>query len=386
MARTGEHANPYLSSRQFQSSGQLPVNDKPFAVQSSILDHNNYVMDLSSQKHKGVASTTFSKIANDPTAATSPNTTTLSVMNAAAHTKGLSGKPAIKELLPLVNKRPKDVGLVLTVVQMYIQDNNYGAATPLLENFLVRLENTGSADDLPARFAPGVVATLAALYAHAGRKGSVRSELAKAASYWSKQTNPPASLLRAAGTALLESSKPADLEQAGQLFSALLARDPADRGAAAGLVAAYASTQPDKVEAAQLDALTAVPRLVADVDVDALEGAGVATPSPTTTAPAATAPKRSAPKEKGEESASKKVRKSRMPKEYDPAKKVDAERWLPMKDRSYYKPKGRKGKARQAGLTQGGPVVEEKTGQQQQQQTQVVGGGGNKNKKKKGKR
>lgn len=384
LARTTDDLNPYLSSRQMQTSSKLPVSDKPFAFQSSILDHNDQIMGLSSNKHKGVASTTLHKIASEPPATTSPAITTLSVLNAAAHAKGASGKAAIKELLPLVNKRPHDVGLALAVVQIYVRDGNYGAATPLLENFLVRLENTGKPEDLATRYAPGLVATLVALYTHAGRRSSARNELAKAANYWlnSQSSNPPASLLRAAGAALLESSKPADLEQAGQIFSSLLTHEPSDCGAAAGLVAAYASTHPEKVQAEQLDALTPIPRLVADIDTDALEKAGVAMNAPSQQEQASA--KRAAPKDRhAEEGRNKKIRKSRMPKDFDPNKKVDPERWLPLKDRSYYKPKGRKGKLRQAGLTQGGVVEEKKP--QQQQQVSGGGGGGNK-KKKKGKR
>ncbi|KAL0263158.1 Signal recognition particle subunit SRP72 [Diplodia seriata] len=389
MVRATEDTNPYLSSRSMQQSADLPVSDKPFAFQSNILDHNTYVMDLSSNKHKGVASTTLNKIAADPVASTHPITASLSVVNAAAHAKGARGRAGIKELLPLINKRPHDVGLALTIVQIYVNEGNYGAATPLLENFLVRLENSGNPDVLPTRFAPGVVGTLAALYAHAGRRGSVRQELTKAANYWlsnsSPATPPPASLLHAAGAALLESSQPADLEQAGKIFSALLAADSSNRGAAAGLVAAYASTHPDKIEAAQLDALTPVARLISDVDVDALESAGVATTVAPSQPPASA--KRAAPKDKPDERKNKKMRKSRMPKkDFDPNKKVDAERWLPMRDRSYYKPKGRKGKLRQAGLTQGGVVADEKPQQQQQQQQASGGGGGANKKKKKGKR
>ncbi|KAH7061119.1 hypothetical protein B0J12DRAFT_766487 [Macrophomina phaseolina] len=384
LARKTGDRNPYMSWRQIQTSGKLPVNDKPFGFQSHILEHNDQVLGLCSNKHKGVASTTLSKISSESPASTSPAITTLSVLNAAAHAKGASGRAAIKELLPLVNKRPHDVGLALTVVQIYVRDGNYGAATPLLENFLIRLENTGNSNDLATRYAPGVVGALVALYAHAGRRSSVRSELAKAANYWmNNQTrNPPASLLRAAGAALLESSKPADLEQAGQIFSALLARDPSDRGAAAGLVAAYASTHPEKVQTEQLDALTPLSRLLSDVDIDALEKAGVAATAPSQQQQQAST-KRAAPKEKhADEGKNKKIRKSRMPKDFDPNKKVDPERWLPLRDRSYYKPKGRKGKLRQAGLTQGG-VVEEKP---QQQQQVVSGGGGGNKKKKKGKR
>jgi signal recognition particle subunit SRP72 len=49
-----------------------------------------------------------------------------------------------------------------------------------------------------------------------------------------------------------------------------------------------------------------------------------------------------------------------MPKEYVDGKKMDPERWLPMRDRSYYRPRGRKGKKKLEGLTQGGVVAEEK--------------------------
>ncbi|KAF4544770.1 Signal recognition particle [Lasiodiplodia theobromae] len=388
MANVTEDPNPYLSWRNMQQSAKLPVNDKPFSFQSNILDHNCHVMGLSSNKHRGVASTTLNKISADPVASTSPLITNLSVVNAAAHAKGARGKAGIKELLPLINKRPYDVGLALTIVQIYVNEGNYGAATPLLENFLVRLENSGNPDVLPTRFAPGIVGTLVALYAHAGRRGSVRNELTKAANYWmdnSATKPPPASLLRAAGASLLESSRPADLEQAGKIFSALLAADQSDRGAAAGLVASYASTHPEKIEAAQLEALTPVARLVADVDIDALESAGVATTAPSQQPQ--TSAKRAAPKDKKpeDERKSKKIRKSRLPKDFDPNKKVDAERWFPMRDRSYYKPKGRKGKLRQAGLTQGG-IVDEKQqqgGNSGAQQTGGGGGGGGANKKKK---
>ena len=99
-------------------------------------------------------------------------------------------------------------------------------------------------------------------------------------------------------------------------------------------------------------------RLVADVDAVALESAGV----PTTTALVSEARKRTIAPTKAVAPRSKRLRKARMPKELDPNKKIDAERWLPMRDRTYYRPKGRKGKKRAEGLTQGGPVAEEKRG------------------------
>lgn len=124
------------------------------------------------------------------------------------------------------------------------------------------------------------------------------------------------------------------------------------------------------------------------MDVSALESFGVAQPSR----------KRGAEDEAMPLAKTKKAKKKkpRLPPTADPSKKVDPERWLPMRDRSYYKPKGRKGKQKAAAATQGGPVADEsmelagsgrldalKIGQ-----AKKAGGGGggaaNKKKKKKG--
>jgi len=88
-----------------------------------------------------------------------------------------------------------------------------------------------------------------------------------------------------------------------------------------------------------------------------------------------------------------KKKKPRLPPNADPSKKVDPERWLPMRDRSYYKPKGRKGKQKAAAATQGGPVAEESMelaggGRldvlKVDQAKKAGGGAANKKKKKKG--
>ena len=65
------------------------------------------------------------------------------------------------------------------------------------------------------------------------------------------------------------------------------------------------------------------------------------------------------------------MRKSRLPKDYDASKTPDPERWLPLKDRSTYRPKGRKGRQKAAEKTQGGGVSGEKGGAEGK-----AGGGG----------
>lgn len=49
------------------------------------------------------------------------------------------------------------------------------------------------------------------------------------------------------------------------------------------------------------------------------------------------------------------MRKSSLRKDYEQGKAPDPERWLPLRDRSTYRPKGRKGRAK-AAFTQGGVV------------------------------
>jgi signal recognition particle subunit SRP72 len=76
-----------------------------------------------------------------------------------------------------------------------------------------------------------------------------------------------------------------------------------------------------------------------------------------------------------------------MPKDFEEGKKMDPERWLPLRDRSSYRPKGKKGKKKAADLTQGGVVKEEESlelagGAGSVRVEKAAGGGKAKNKKK----
>lgn len=302
------------------------------------------------------------------------------VLNAAAHSRSATTeKAALKQILPILEKRPTDVGLILTITHLYVLTGNHAAATHLLESFFDRLSQSGTASDLDVRFAPGLVATLVSLYAHQGRPGAARSELAKAAEYWrkphkSKTEAPSKSLMVAAGTALLDTHNQDSIRTAGEIFQGLYDQDENDRAAIAGLVAAYSISDPSNIPEDLKEYLPEASRLISDIDAAALENEGVPalTQSSTTTETKKRAATKSVP------SKAKRIRKARMPAEFDPNKKMDAERWLPMRDRSYYRPKGRKGKKKAEGFTQGG-VVDEKAASQQS------GGGAAKGGKKKGK-
>lgn len=381
--------NPYEVQRIFALVPKLSHGEKHFAHQATILEQNRYTIDLQTKKYDGVAKSTLKIISKTASPTISPWINSLSVLNTAAHTHCEVGKTGLKEILPVLEKRPNDVGLILTVIQLYILANNPSQAIALLETFFKHLEESNKPEDQDVRYAPGLVALLTSLYRLSGRKPHIRSELDKAASYWRQKSEPSASLLHAAGISLLESTNPEDSAAAGEIFSSLRSQDPTDRIAIAGSVASYASSDFSKIES-DLTKLTPISQLIAGIDAEELENAGI--PSlPSTTQPAVSK-KRSLDAEKEVEEASKKkkmgTRKSKLPKDFVEGKKMDPERWLPLRDRSTYKPKGKKGKKKAMDTTQGGVVREDALeGVEAKVSSGVVsGGGGNKGKKKKGKR
>lgn len=352
--------------------------------------NNSHSADLLAQKYDGIIRSASKTLSHSPYPSIEPRINLLSVYSAAAHARGQTDAKALKQILPLLERRPKDVGLLLTAVQLYVNAGNTTSAIAILEKSLQILEESISEQDQDVRYAPGLLGVLISLYRREGRRMPIRTELAKAAAHWRARTTAesPTSLNRAAGTSLLHSSDPTDLKTAGDLFKDLYQNDNTDRFAVAGYVASQAPLDYTKIEA-QIDTLPAVEDLVSDIDIAALEQAGI-TPSSSSTAAAAAAiaGARKRPSDgKTERVTKKRVRKSRLPKEYDPNKTPDPERWLPLRDRSSYRPKGRKNKQRAADRMQGG-VVSERTEESPagQPKVQTGGGGASSKKKKKGKR
>ncbi|KAI1414237.1 hypothetical protein F5Y13DRAFT_188335 [Hypoxylon sp. FL1857] len=355
--------NPYLTHRLLESTTKLSGSDRLFEYQASVLRRNRYTLTLQIQKFDGLQSSTSNLILQSPSPTASVEIAGLGVINAAAHAHLQTGTKALKEILPLLEKRPTDIGLLLTIIQLYVQLNNPGPALSLLDTFLKRLETASTPDYLDVRYAPGLVAVAVALYRLQGRQNSIRAELAKASTYWrAKSKESSASLLREAGIELLRSSNREDIASAGETFEALVAKSGQDSVAVAGLVASFANDDYDKIEPC-LQSLTPVEKLTAGTNVQELVDAGVVS-VPTSTP---VGKKRLAEREP--EKAVKRRRKMRLPKNYEEGKQPDPERWLPLRDRSTYRPKGKKGRKRAQEITQGGIVREEET-------LELVGGAG----------
>ncbi len=339
--------------------------------------------------------TANSQLPKDAAPSISTHNVYLGVLNAAGASELSTDKEALKRILPLLDTRPNDVGLLLTIIQLYIQLQNPAPALSLLEAFFKRLESATAPNYADVRFSPGLVALAVALYRLQGRQSAIRTELSKAVAHWQKASSISGSadsLLREAGIELLHSSKPSDIATAGTAFEYLSAKYPNDRAVTAGLVASFATNDFDKIEP-HVDDLTSIEKLTAGTDVAALLDGGVAS-LPITLA-SAKAKKRALEEAAGEvrQPAAKKRRKRKLPKNYEEGKKPDPERWLPLRDRSSYRPKGKKGKKRAAEATQGGVVREEETlelaggaGSVKVEKAPLGGGGAGGKKKKKGKK
>lgn len=377
-------------------------NSKLFNHQVVGVMRNRAAIDLQCQKRIAVKKRTAHLIKSDPTPSTDLERVSSGYLNAAAKAKAQTGKKSLKKILELLEERPYDVGLLLTVIQLYVLAQKYDSAIDVLHKFFAYVEQIGSHEDV--RYAPGLVALAVALYRTQNRKKDIRDELGRAAAHWqSIPKNSSTTLLREAGIELLHSSKPEDLTTAGRAFERLVSHDPDDKVAQAGFIASYATTDYAKVEP-NLSSLSSIDKLTGGVDVSALLDAGV---------PSCPVPEQAAPskkKRKADDSEaptetpakptdatqtpdSQKKKKPRLGKNYDPDVKPDPERWLPLRDRSNYRPKNKKGKKKAADSTQGGFVASESetlnlaggAGQIKVEKAPQGGGGGG-GKKKKGRK
>ncbi|CAN8095743.1 unnamed protein product [Discula destructiva] len=360
--------NPFMVQRLSELAPEASTgNAKLFNHQQVGILRNKAAIELQCHKRRAVQTRTAHLIKQDPTPSTDLERVTWGYLNAAAKAKSQATKEALTKITETLEKRPYDVGLLLTIIHFYVQAKKYDSAIDVLHKFFKHVESIGESKYKDARYAPGLVALAVALYRTQNRKKDIRDELGRAAAYWqSIPKNSSTTLLREAGVELLHSSRPSDLSTAGAAFERLVSHDPDDKIAHAGLIASFATTDYAKVES-HLASLSSVEKLTAGIDVSALLDAGVPSfPAPQVSSPAkkkrntddgetpATGNAAAKPAATQPSAPERKKKKPRLGKNYDPNVKPDPERWLPLRDRSNYRPKGRKGKKKVAESTQGG--------------------------------
>lgn len=264
----------------------------------------------------------------------------------------LPRKDKIKELQKLYSQRKHNVALAFSIAQLYIQEDEYSLAATAIGDYV---NNTSEISPNDA-YAPGVVSALASLYTLAGKQGSQFSQIFESAvKHWSKvsptilEGNPAfKSLFADAALALAGTGKD---KLVRETLEALYKKDSSDVVVIAGLLGLGDAEITEKYGSHERQLLS-IGDAVKGIDIEKLASSGLEP----------LLKKRSAPDSdrntKGDNATKRKTKKPRLPKNYNPDKQPDPERWIPLRDRSTYKAPKAKGKKKVSTSTQGGLVDE----------------------------
>jgi signal recognition particle subunit SRP72 len=361
--------NPYLVNQQIEAALRTAEKQRMFAKQSLQLKQLRLSSDLKAYKSPGVEEHIARLICQLETPPPHLSLSPLSSIHAAAHARGMKPAELLSPTVALLERYPKNIGLLFTLVQICAQAKDTNKALAYVEQFLHKLSNSADEDAQKTRFSPALVALAVALYRLSGRTRSLEGELAKAVTYWSKQSSRvPVTLLREAGLELITSHNTEHVRLAVRAFQKLNILTPDDPIPQLGLLAS-AGYNSDTATLNTLLEQVSIPSagdLTSNIDVDALARAGILA-APTSDSTLASTPKR--PAQRDERPTNAKRRRRKPPKSVEEGLKPDPERWLPMRDRSYYRPRGKKGRKKASEATQGGISKDEET-------LELVGGAG----------
>uniref|UniRef100_A0A8C3WK43 Signal recognition particle subunit SRP72 n=1 Tax=Catagonus wagneri TaxID=51154 RepID=A0A8C3WK43_9CETA len=234
---------------------------------------------------------------------------------------------AVELLREFSDQHPENAAEIkLTMAQLKISQGNISKACLILR----------SIEELKHK--PGMVSALVTMYSHEEDIDSAIEVFTQAIQwYHSRQPKSPAhlSLIREAANFKLKYGRKkeaiSDLEQ-------LWKQNPKDIHTLAQLISAYSLVDPEKAKALSTH-LPSSDSMSLKADVEALENSAGATYVRKKGGKVAGD---SQPKEhgQGDLKKKKKKKKGKLPKNYDPKVTPDPERWLPMRERSYYR--GRK--------------------------------------------
>ncbi|XP_033829379.1 signal recognition particle subunit SRP72 [Periophthalmus magnuspinnatus] len=231
-------------------------------------------------------------------------------------------------------------GIKLTMAQLYLVQGHVTKACDVLR----------SIEELKHK--PGIVSALVTLYSNEEDIDSAIDVFKQSIEHY--QSTLPGSavhlaLVREAANFKLKYGRKkeaiSDLEQ-------LWKQNPKDVHTLAQLISAYSLVDTNKAKSLSKH-LPSADTMSFNVDVDELESSHGAT---YVRKKAAKVAGENLPKEQGQEDVKKKKKKKKgkLPKNYDPKATPDPERWLPMKERSYYRGKKKGKKKEQIGKgTQG---------------------------------
>ncbi|KAH9518925.1 Signal recognition particle core component [Bulinus truncatus] len=278
-----------------------------------------------------------------------PNLETPMLIRAAQYVRDKKIEDAVSLLKDYIKKCPEMAFKTnMIIAQLYLNQGSVYQACDALKGL----------GDLA--YKPGLVSTLAALYLSQEDKESASEVLINAVN-WYKINDPKSpyllTLTRANADFQLKNGK---AEEAAKMLEDLRKANPKDALVLAQLISSYAQFDPAKAQQISKD-LPPVAKIIAGLDVDALE-ASFSTLGPKylkkqQPPKGEASPGLSGDVKSGEsvmlKKKTRKKKKGKLPKNSKPGSDVDPERWLPRKERSYYRGK-RKDKRKEIGKgTQG---------------------------------
>ncbi|XP_013417430.1 signal recognition particle subunit SRP72 [Lingula anatina] len=244
---------------------------------------------------------------------------------------------AVEALQEHVSSHPEQsVSIKLTLAQLNLLQ---GMVYPACENLRALGEHS---------FRPGVVSALVSLYLKEEDRASASEVLNQAVDWW-KKNNP-----NSEETATLMTSNAnfqlryGSAEMAAKLLEELRKQKPKDSKILAQLISAYSKFNPAKAQELS-KSLPSASEIAQELDVEALEKSiNVMGPKYIKKSTKVESPRPGTDDELLQKKRKKKHKKGKLPKNYDPGSDPDPERWLPKKERSYYRGK-RKDKRKEIG-------------------------------------
>ncbi|KAI8100095.1 uncharacterized protein BX664DRAFT_33544 [Halteromyces radiatus] len=263
------------------------------------------------------------------------------ILTAATYHQQEKADKALDELKAIAKQHPKSLAIRFATIQLELLSSQPASALKTLENYMDQVQ-----DDKEAH-RPAVVALLVWLYEQTGQAEKAMKTLDQASNYWKQHhqhmnSNLPSlqSSSHSATPSILKQTaafklKTGRFQEAALDYEQLVKADPTDIQAIAGLISAYADIDPVKAE--QYGETLPVIASDASLNVDELENVvpgvkkGYVKKDPSS----------------GhiKKPRNKKKRSPLLPKNYDESKTPDPERWMPARDRSTYRAKGKAKKA-----------------------------------------
>lgn len=340
-----ELSNPYKAIAFLDKAANYSAIQSQFVpLQRQTLNNNRFLLELASGKSVENLIKSQSKL----------DTPAFNSLQAYAYltrytNNTQSNTEQMKALNKLYSVKKTNVALAFLIAQIYANNDSYSLAAIAISDYI---KNTKEKNPEQA-FAPGVIAALSSLYTLAGRESCAIPFIEEAVTYWSKNAsevmdNNQLQILFADSSYLLATS-PA-LKLVSDTLENLYKQDPSNIVVISGLLG-LGDPEISQKYSKHENQLISIQEATRGIDAKLIASSGL---EPLLKKRAIS----SLEQGKVSKGPAKKKKMGKLPKNYDESKTPDPERWIPLKDRSTYKPPKAKGKKKVLASTQGGQADE----------------------------